>query len=288
MLADILVLASVYVLIAAGFVIVYRTSHVLNFAHGEVFMVGGYLGFAIAVAFAVPPVYMLPIAIVVGLGIGLLIYFLLMAPMAGHSVFAAVLLTIALGMVIRGVALIVFDGQVVYPGRVLNVENTPFELFDGIEITVMELAIIVSAAAIMAGLMLFFRYSPWGIRMRAASQDPQLASWRGINIHLVFASSWAIATSIGIYASVLYSFNQQVSPSIADIALRALAVALVGGMDSMKGIVPAALAVAAVELLVLRYVSPQAAEVIPFVFLVLVLLVRPWGLFGTKELIDRI
>lgn len=288
MLAPILVLAAIYVLLATGYVLVYRTSHVLNFAHGDVFMVGGYLGFSLITALSMPPFWALPVAVVGGVVAGVLIYVVLMAPMAGHSVFAAVLVTIALGMVIRGLALIGFKGQVIYPGRVLGIDDRPVALLSGVTMTVMEIVIVAAAALVMAGLTAFFRYSSWGIRMRAASRDPRLAAFRGIDIHLVFAASWAMATAVGMVASTLYSFTQQVGPSLTEVALRGLAVALVGGMDSLRGIVPAALIVAASELLVQRYGSPQAAEAIPFFILVLVLLVRPWGLAGTKEAIDRI
>ena len=288
MIADVLVLASVYIILAVGFVIIYRTSHVLNFAHGDVFMLSGYLGFALISAFALPPLYALPASFGGGLIVGTAMYFVLMAPMAGHSVFAAVLVTIALGMVLRGIAALFFQGQVLYPGRILGVENEPYELLPGFTLTTLGIAIILSMITIMVGLLLFFRYSSWGIRMRAASQDPRLAAFRGINIHLVFAGSWALATGIGMYAGALYSYDQQVSPSLSDVALRGLAVALVGGMDSIKGVIPAAFLVAFIELTVQRYGSPQAAEAIPFFILVLVLLIRPWGLFGTKEFIDRI
>lgn len=288
MFADILVLASVYILVAAGFVIVYRTSQVLNFAHVEVFMVSGYLGFSLISSLAVPPLYALPLALLGGLVVGVVIYFLLMAPMAGHSIFAAVLVTIALGMVIRGFSLMAFKGQTIYPGRVLGLPNEHHQVFPGLVLTTLELAMVASAVVIMTALMLFFRYSPWGIRMRAASQDPRLAAFRGINIHVVFAGAWALATAIAMFASTLYSFNQQVSPALSEVAIKGLAVALVGGMDSLKGCIPAAFFIAAIELMVQRYGSPQAAEAIPFFILVLVLLIRPWGLFGTKEMIDRI
>ena len=123
------------------------------------------------------------------------------------------------------------------------------------------------------------------MRLRKTRGSP---SFSGINIHALFALAWAIATAIAIYTSALYSFNQQVNPSLSEVALRGLAVALVGGMDSIKGVVPAALLIAALEMLTQRYVSAHASEAVPFVMLVLVLLVRPWGFLGTKEAIDRI
>jgi branched-chain amino acid transport system permease protein len=286
--ADIVVLASIYALLALGYVIVYRTSRVLNFAHGDVFMVGGYLAFAAMAASNLPPMLALPGSFVGGAVAGILTYAVLMAPMAGHSLFAAVLVTIGLGIVIRGATLIGFGGQIIYPGRVLGVANEPITLFGGFVLTSLEIYIVASAVAIIAALLLFFRYSSLGIRMRAASEDSRLAAYRGTNIHLLFALAWAIATAIAMYTSALYSFSQQLNPTLSEVALRGLAVALVGGMDSIKGTIPAALLIAVLEIATQRYVSAQASEAIPFFMLVVVLLVRPWGFLGTKEAIDRI
>lgn len=288
MIATVVVLASVYILLSVGFVIIYRTSRVLNFAHGEIFMVGGYLGFSIVAALSLEPYLALPISVAIGVVSGALIYFLLMATMVGHSPFAAVLVTIGLGIVIRGAAIIGFQGQILYPGRTLGVSNEAHTLFGVMTLTTIEILIIVSAAAILTALLLFFRYSALGIQMRAASQDPRLAAYRGINVHFLFAAAWAIATAVAMYTSVLYSFNQQVNPSLSDVGLRGLAVALVGGMDSIKGTIPAAFLVAALEIVTQRYISPQLSEVIPFLALLVILMVRPWGVFGTKEAIDRI
>jgi branched-chain amino acid transport system permease protein len=288
MAADILVLASIYVLLALGYVIVYRTSRVLNFAHGEVFMVGGYLVFTLVTALSLTPLLSLPVALIGGALIGFVIYAVLMAPMAGHSIFAAVLVTIGLGIMVKGATLIAFRGQIIYPGRVLGVSNEPITVFPGFTLSRIEIYITLSVTAITAALIAFFRFSNIGIRMRAAAEDSRLAAYRGTNIHLLFALAWGIATAIAMYTSALYSFNQQLNPNLSEVALRGLAVALVGGMDSIKGTVPAALLIAALEIVMQRYVSPQASEAVPFFALVLVLLVRPWGLFGTKEAIDRI
>jgi branched-chain amino acid transport system permease protein len=287
-IVDVVVLASIYALLALGYVIVYRTSRVLNFAHGDVFMVAGYLAFAFVSVLSLTPMLALPASLMGGAAAGLMIYGVLMAPMAGHSVFAAVLVTIGLGIVIRGATLIGFQGQIIYPGRVLGIANEPIALFGGVVVTRLEFYIILSTALIMAAVSAFFRYSSLGIRMRAASEDPRLAAYRGTNIHQLFALAWAIATAIAMYTSALYSFNQQLNATLSEVALRGLAVALVGGMDSVKGIVPAALLIALIEIATQRYVSPQASEAVPFFLLVIVLLVRPWGFWGTKEAIDRI
>lgn len=285
---DILVLASIYVLIALGYVIVYRTSRVLNFAHGDIFMIGGYLAFSIVAGLGLAPLAIMPFSLVAGALVGVLTYFVLMAPMAGHAIFAAVLVTIALGTLIRSLALAGYSGQIIYPGRVLGVQNEAYNLIEGLHFTRLELYLLVSAIAATALLLMFFRYSSLGIRMRAASEDPRVAGYRGINIHALFSMAWGIATAIAMYTGALYSLNQQVNPALSEVGIRGLAVALVGGMDSIKGVIPAALLIAGLEALTQRYVSPQAADAVPFLLLILVLLIRPWGLLGTKESIDRI
>jgi branched-chain amino acid transport system permease protein len=287
-LIDIVVLASIYVLLALGYIVVYRTSRILNFAHGDVFMVGGYLIFSLVSVLSLTPMLALPVSLAGGAVAGVLVYAVLMAPMAGHSIFAAVLVTIGLGIIIRGMTLIGYGGQIIYPGRVFGITNEPIALFGDLVASRLELYIIASAVLAIAALLAFFRYSSLGIRMRAASEDSRLASFRGINIHALFALAWAIATSVAIYTSALYSFNQQINAGLSEVALRGLAVALVGGMDSIKGAAPAALLIATLEIATQRFVSPQASEAVPFLMLVLVLLVRPWGFFGTKEAIDRI
>lgn len=288
MLIDILVLSSLYVLLGIGYVIVYRASRVLNLAQGEIFMIAGYLTFTIASTLHLPALSVLPIALIGGAVFGIVVYLLLIAPLAGHSLFAAVLVTLALGMVVRAAALAGWSGQIVFPGRSLGLENDPLNLFGLVTMSRMELYIFISAVAVTLLLLAFFRYSPLGVRMRAASEDPRLAAHRGINIHALFALSWGMATAVSMYAGALYSLNQQVNAGLTDLAIRGLVVALVGGMDSIGGLLPAALLVAGLEILTAVYISPQAAEAAPFVLLILVLLFRPWGIFGTKEVIDRI
>lgn len=288
MLANILVVSSIYVLVAIGYIIVYRASRVLNFAHGEIFMIGGYLSFAFIASVGTDPLAALPFAVGLGFLIGVAVYFVLLAPMAGHSLFAAVLVTIGFGIVVRGIALIFFQGQILYPGRMLGFRDHTIAVLPGLVFTTTEIFFMASAVFVIVALLAFFRFTSMGVRMRAASHDPRLAAYRGINVHQVFALAWGIAAAIAIFASSLYSLGHQVNPHLTEVAIRGLAVALVGGMDSLKGVGPAALLVATAEQLTQQYVSPQASDAIPFIVLLLVLMVRPWGLFGTKEAIDRI
>ena len=288
MLADILVLLSIYALLGAGYVIVYRSSRVLNFAYPEIFMVGAYLCFTIVASLQLHAHMIFPLGIVIGIVAGVLVYLFLMAPMAGQPVFAAVLVTIGLGTILRGLVYIRFTAQSIFPGSALGVDNSTVEVFEGLSITRYGLVMAVLSLVVITGLLLFFRYSRLGMQMRAASFDPKLAAYRGMNIHLLFALAWGISLGIGAFAGALYGMNYQIGIAISVVGIKALVVALVGGMDSLTGLIPAALIVATMEILVQRFIDPALSEVIPFIALVIILLLRPWGLLGTKEMIDRV
>jgi branched-chain amino acid transport system permease protein len=287
MLADVLVTAAVYVMLAAGYVIVYRASRVLNFAYAEIFMTSAYLGFTIVSALSLHPLMTFPVAIGLGAIAGVAVYFVLMAPMAGQPVFAAVLVTIGLGIILRALVAMTFTAQIIFPGRLLRVDNAPLT-FHGVTITRYGLVIVVTTALLMIALLAFFRYSRLGIQMRAASSDARLAAFRGMNIHRLFATAWGMALAIAGVAGGLYGMNYQIGIEIVLVGIKGLVVALVGGMDSLSGALPAGLLVATIEILVQRYVDPQLSEIIPFLVLLVVLLVRPWGLLGTREIIDRV
>ena len=138
------------------------------------------------------------------------------------------------------------------------------------------------------GLFLFLRLSPLGIQMRAAGERALLASQRGIDFHRLFALAWALAALSGALAGILYSSNVRLEPSLDVLGLKAFAVALVGGLDSLGGVIPAAILVALIEVLTVRYGNPLLSDVSPFLCLLAMLLIRPWGLFGTKAELERV
>lgn len=288
MIGDILFLASIYVMIAAGYVIVYSSSRVLNFAHGDVFMISAFMGFSVVSALSLPALFTFPVAIAVGIIAGFAIYAILMSPIAGQPVFAAVLVTIGLGIILRAIVIVGFSGQVIFPGRALGIDNSMINVVAGISMTRYSLVAVASSVVVMAALLAFFRYSKLGFEMRAASFDARLAAYRGMPIHLLFAIAWGIALGFGAFAGGLYGMNNQIGVETAFVGLKALVVALVGGMDSLSGAIPAALIVATLEVLLQRYVDPHLSEVVPFIVLLVILFLRPWGLRGTKEIIDRV
>jgi len=288
LIANTLVLASTYVLLAIGYVVVYRASRVLNLAHGELMMLGGYAFFTLVSAAPGQPIVALPAALFVSFLVGVGVYFAVMRPMAGHPLFSAVLVTVSLGILLRGLVILGWTADIKYPLAVMGYQNTPRRLPGGAVLSDVDLLSILTAGALLLGLWLFFTKSRLGIQMRATAENPRLAAQRGINIHLVFAVSWGISTFAAGLAGVLYASSVRLDPEVGVIGLKAFPVALVGGLDSLPGVLPAGLAIALLETLAIKYVSPLLSEVVPFLVLLLMLCVRPWGFLGTREEIERV
>jgi len=285
---NIAVLGSIYALIACGYVLIYRVSRVLNLAHGELMMLGAYLVLATASLFNGEPVLALAVAIVLSLFVGALVYVLLMRKMTGETVLAAILTTVALGILIRGGVVLVWSAQQQYPAQALGVPNPSLLLIGGAHISLWSAVLVAVTAAVYAALFCFLRFGRWGMRMRAAGQNPLLAAQRGINLHGVYALAWSLSTFTGALAGILMALDSGLTGSMPVIGLKAFPAALVGGLDSLAGALIGAAVVAAAEVLLIYYVDPLLSDVVPFLLLVAMLIVRPWGLFGTREELDRV
>ena len=285
---NIVVLAAIYALIACGYVLVYRVSRVLNLAHGELMMLGAYMLMLTATQFSAH--WAVAIAAAVGLSLltGVLVYLFLMRKMTGEMVLAAVLTTVALGILLRGVIVLVWSAQQQYPAHALNVANPAIVLPGGARISFFAMLLVLTTAVIYAALLAFLRFGRWGIRMRAAGQSPLLAAQRGINLHAVYALAWGLSTLTGALAGILIALDSGLDQTMAIIGLKAFPAALVGGLDSLVGALVGSLIVAAAEVLLIHYVDPLLSEVVPFLVLIAMLVVRPWGLFGTREELDRV
>lgn len=288
LVVNIVVLASIYALIACGYVLIYRVSRVLNLAHGELMMLGAYLLLATASLFSGHPAMALAAAALLSLLVGALVYVFLMRKMTGEMVLAAILTTVALGILIRGVVVLIWSAQQQYPAVALGVANPSLSLLGGARISIWSLALVLTNLVVYCGLFLFLNFSRWGMRMRAAGQNPLLAAQRGINLHGVYALAWSLSTLTGALAGILMALDSGLTTSMPVIGLKAFPAALVGGLDSLAGALLGALIVASAEVLLIYYVDPLLSDVVPFLVLIAMLGVRPWGLFGTREELDRV
>lgn len=284
---NIAVLASIYALISCGYVLIYRTSRVLNLAHGELMMLGAYGLFTTASLFGRHPLVAIAMSALLALAVGVLVYVVLMRRMTGESVLAAVLTTIALGILLRGAMVLVFGAQEQHPLPLLGFENASIAVGDA-RISAVSLTLVLATAAVYLGLWAFLRFTVWGIRMRAAGQNPLLAAQRGIGLHAIYALAWGLATLTAGLAGMLIACDAALDQTMVMIGLKAFPAALVGGLDSLLGALVGALVVAAAEVLLIYYVDPLLSDVVPFAVLLAMLVFRPWGLFGTREELDRV
>lgn len=288
LIVNIIVLTAIYALIACGYVLVYRVSRVLNLAHGELMMLGAYLLVTTAGSFGHHPVIAIGVALLLSLVVGVLVYVLLMRKMTGEMVLAAVLTTIALGILLQGLMILIWSSQQQYPAQALGVSNPSLALPGDAHISAFALAIVGATATVYGGLFIFLRFGRWGVRMRAAGQNPLLAAQRGINLHGIYALAWGLSTMTGALAGMLIALDSGLTSTMAIVGLKAFPAALVGGLDSLIGALIGAAIIASAEVLLIHYVDPLLSDVVPFLILIAMLIVRPWGLFGTREELDRV
>lgn len=285
---NIVVLSAIYALIACGYVLIYRVSRVLNLAHGELMMLGAYLLLATASSFNGSPFIAVGAALMLSLLVGVMVYVFLMRRMTGEMVLAAVLATVALDILLRGLMVLIWSAQQQYPGQALGLSNPGLVLPGGGRISTFAAILVVSTVTAYGGLFIFLRFGRWGVRMRAAGQSPLLAAQRGINLHAVYALAWGLSTLTGSIAGMLIALDSGLTNTMAVIGLKAFPAALIGGLDSLAGALLGSLVIGAAEVLSIQYIDPLLSDVVPFLVLIVMLAVRPWGLLGTREELDRV
>ena len=288
LIVNITVLAAIYALLACGYVLIYRVSRVMNMAHGELAMLGAYLLYTTASLFVGHPATAIAAAVVLSLTVGVLVYLLLMRKMTGEMVLAAILTTIAIGILLRGLIVLIWSAAQQHPLQALRFSNPSIELVGGARISTCAALMVAATILVYGGLFAFLRFGRWGVRLRAGGQNPLLAAQRGINLNAIYALAWGLSTLTGSIAGMLIALDSGLDQTMVVIGLKAFAPALVGGLDSLIGALVGAIIVAGAEVLAIHYIDPLLSDVVPFLVLIATLIVRPWGLFGTREELDRV
>jgi len=290
-------------IIALGIVLIYRSSEVFNFSHGQLVMWGAFVTWWFAGAdengkeiFNLPLWAAIPLAIAVMAGMGLLIERLALRPMTGQPLLAIVLMTLGLAQFLDGAAAIIFGIQpknnFPAPFSPSDVIQIPFPGAFNDTIIIKQALLATAVVAILAAIvfMLFFRYTRVGLAMRATSEDHELARGVGINVPRIFGMSWAIAGIIATVGGVLLATLTGVSLSLSVVTLVAFPAILLGGLESFPGAIIGGLLVGLAAALVQAssvQVIRSTSEIAPYILLLIVLLIRPEGLFGEKR-IERV
>jgi branched-chain amino acid transport system permease protein len=282
-------LGMVYALIAIGFVIILKCSKAFNIAQGHFVMIGGYLGFTFLVTFHLPVWVSLLAAVAVAIVLGLLIERLTLRPLVGQPVLAVIMMTIALSVVLEGLATLIWGGEYkTYHGVLPTITLKVGEL----SIPPETLIGVIVSIAVVAILMLFFRYTKSGLAMMATAEDEQVVQSAGIKVTTVYALSWVIACVVGVIGGIILGGVSGVMIPLANVGLKAFAVVLLGGVNSIGGAIVAGIMVGVLENVAAGYLDPLLpggglANVFPFIIMIIVLIFRPYGLFGLAE-IERI
>jgi branched-chain amino acid transport system permease protein len=288
LLVVVLIQASFYALLGMGYVLIYRATRVLNLAHGDLMVFGAYLFWQALVTSGGNLTLSIMAAALGATLLGATVYLGVMRPLASYPVAVGVLATIALGLVLRTIVTVIWSAQTRYPAELLGQTGRPIVLFAGASISGIDTLVIAAAIIATIGFPLLLRLSTVGIEMRCVAENAVLAAQRGINIHRINAFSWAAATVMATVAGIFFSIKARLGPDVWYVGLAGFAPALIGGMDSLKGVIIGAVIVAAAEVLAALYIAPQVAIAAPFLVLLVALWIRPWGIFGSREELERI
>lgn len=275
---------AILALAALGFVLIFKSSDVINFAQGEFLLVGGYVIFSMVAQFGLTwPLGML-ITILVAIALGVAIERFVLRPMIGEPTISVIMVTIGLSSLLRAIVSTIWGNQPKafppfipsHPVKILNATVGADRLW----------AIVI--AVVMLGVFtIFFRRSKEGIAMRAVADDQQASLSMGISVKKIFAWAWSIAAISAAIGGALVANIVGVSQELSYFGLRVFPVVILGGLDSIPGAIIGGVVIGLLEAYTGGYIGMGLNQVIPFIVLIVILMVRPYGLFG-QEIIERV
>jgi branched-chain amino acid transport system permease protein len=270
-----------YALTGLAFVMIYKGTRVVNLAIGEMLMVGAYLCFGLASAMNLP-MWLAILVAVIGSGLaGAVIERIAIRPMLGEAPISVFMVTIGLGSVLVGLVELIWTSE---PRRLPEFLPSAPVMIGGAFVPSKVFYGFLIAAALIAAALVVFRFWRGGVALRATASDQQAAYSMGINVPRVFSLSWTVAAMIAAVAGVIVGAVSGISSTMGVFGLSVLVVVIVGGLDSILGALVAGLLVGVVESLAGGFLGGGHKLLATFMILILVLLIRPYGLFGTHEI----
>ena len=277
-------LGSVYAIIAIGYTMVYGIAKMLNFAHGDIIMVGGYVAFYAFIRFGLSNVVSIILSIIVCTILGITIEKLAYKPLRKASSLSVLITAIGVSYFLQNGAQLLFGSDTkIFP--VLLTEGS-IKLFDNqLIISYLTIITIVCCLFIMALLTVFINKTKIGKAMRACAEDKGAAQLMGINVNTTISITFAIGSGLAAVAAILLcSTYPSVSPTLGSMpGIKAFTAAVFGGIGSVPGALLGGLLLGVIEILTKAYISTQLSDAIVFAVLIIVLLIKPTGLLGKKE-----
>jgi branched-chain amino acid transport system permease protein len=272
----------VYALVALGFVMVHKSTQVFNFAQGELMMLGAFCAYTFIVLFGLPFWIGGLLAIASVALFGAVLDRLLLRRMVGSKPFTIFMLTVGIGFCVRSIVMLV-------PMWGTDTYSLPSPLqgevfsFHGLIVSADHAVIFLTAAVISAALFLFFQFTRLGLAMRAISQNPLAASYLGVRVDSLFSIVWALSAAAAALAGVMLAPISFVHADMGQIGLKAIPAAVLGGFDSLPGAIVGGLIIGIVESLAGFYCPEGVKDVAAYAVLLVVLAVKPRGLFGQAD-----
>ena len=276
-------LGSVYAIIALGYTMVYGIAKMLNFAHGDIMMVGAYVAFFALTSFGIPVIPSVLLSMLVTTLLGVVIERLAYKPLRNATSLSVLITAIGVSYFLQNGAQLLWSSSTkVFPAII---SNGAVKLFGGeLQISYLTLVTIVVCIAVMVCLTLFINKTKTGMAMRACSEDKGAATLMGINVNLIISITFAIGSGIAAIAAVLLCATYPtLSPTLGSMpGIKAFTAAVFGGIGSIPGAFLGGLMLGVIEILAKAYVSTQLSDAIVFAVLIIVLLIKPTGLLGRK------
>jgi branched-chain amino acid transport system permease protein len=286
-------LGCIYALIGLGFSIIFKASEVINFAQGELLLVGTYVVSSGVFEWHLPFLAALLLGIVVTVLIGVVFERFVLQRMIGRPVFSILMITIGLDIILRTIVEVRWGSNPIPAASPFNI-TSGIDRF-GVHFGANDIWTIIITVVVCVALFIFFRYTKYGLSMRATALDQEAALAMGINIRLIYVLAWGMAAAIATIGGVFLAIDTfTIDPTFGGIALLAFPAIILGGLDSISGAVVGGIIIGLAQEVTAGYESYLASflgngihEITPYIIMILVLFIRPYGLFGTKK-VERI
>jgi branched-chain amino acid transport system permease protein len=284
-----LIVGALYGVVAMSFVLIYKATQVVNFAQGEFVLIGAWVCWGLLTKYQLPFWIGMPVTLVFMLAFGVALQVLVLRPMIGEPIIAVIMVTIGLSTVFQAALKWIF-GTNLQPFPPVFATQTVNLL--GLQIQTVYLMSLAVSLAMMGAMAWFFHSSRYGLAMRATAFDQQVAQSLGISVKSVFAMAWAISALVSAVAGVVVAVVNGVSSGLSVYGIKVFPAVILGGLDSIAGAVLGGVIIGLLENAA-HFVDSQYLhwgnlyEVAPFYVLIIILMIKPYGLFGTKD-IERI
>jgi branched-chain amino acid transport system permease protein len=271
---------SIYALVAIGFVIIFGTMNLVTFAHGEVYMAGAFAGYFALTVWHLPWYIALALGMIVGWILGYLIEKVAFRPLRSAGHMPPLLITIGLSIILRDLANILFGAE---NRPVPSIYEQTFEVA-GTQVSVLQILLLGIAVFLIVALRMLIYGTKIGRAMRATAQDHEAAYAMGVNVNRVFSISFSLASCLGGAAGVMVGmyYNAVYASMGSSAGLKGFAACIFGGLTSIPGAILGGLIIGVVENLTVQYLASGYRDIVAFLVLVLVLVLRPQGLLGRR------